>query len=198
MMVGRGLANKCQNLRQHPEFTPAPRILSAIIAQNFVSALNFQCPYKNVFVSHTPQVNLVQSWSAVQILKKSPVIVVTTHRSRNHGGQGGPTPPIYKSGPPPPPNVGAIKGIFFHIPAIFATIVLAQAKFLLSFTHFKNRHVHTLCIHVYVTEKNSAPPISNIFLLHCYLSLDLILIWSEIYQCLVWANNQWDLTNMDK
>ena len=56
-------------------------------------------------------------------------------------------------------------GFFIHIPAIIATIFLGSNTnfnfkiFYMCFTRIKNRHVHTLCIHVYVTEKLGPPNI---------------------------------------
>ena len=90
------------------------------------------------------------------------------------GARGGPppAPPIYKSGgAQPPPNVGAILTVkmdFFnpHSSQICNNFgglkhKFQLQKFLLCFTHIKNRHVHTMYTCV-CHRKNSPPPPPNI------------------------------------
>ena len=82
------------------------------------------------------------------------------------GGPGGARPPQYMNqGGPGPPDVGAIKGILTVKTYFFSTFQplfwlkhkFRLQNFLLCFTHFKNRHVHTYA-YIYVTEKKLAPP----------------------------------------
>ena len=97
------------------------------------------------------------------------------HRSRNWGGQGGPPPQYINQGGPGPTNVGAIKGSFtVKMDFLINNFLGSSTNF-----NFKNFYTHKTgrCTHMYTLichQKKSAPPISNIFLLHWKLSLNFV------------------------